>query len=174
LPAGLVVTKNLKTADPAAGEGIGASAAGAPPLPSILLASTGKAFDPEVIEHAIRVAKSPSSFVHVISIARIWGVALGIQHPGLYPSKLEWKEQLEIVGKAVRTLKRAGLDTRGGVIASRNASKVIAREAGRLGCSTIVIGWRPLPWYLTYLLQDDVWWLYRRSKVPVVAVPHEL
>lgn len=168
------MTKNLKTAEPAAREGMGASAAGAPPLPSILLASTGKAFEREVLEHAIQVAKSPGSFVHVISIARIWGTALGIQHPGLFPSKLEWKEQLEIVGKAVRALKHAGLDARGGVIASRNPSKVIAREAGRLGCSTIVIGWRPLPWYMTYLLQDDVWWLYRRSKVPVVAVPHAL
>jgi hypothetical protein len=168
------VTKNLKTAEPSAGEGIGASAAGAPPLPSILLASNGKAFEREVIEHAVQAAKSDGSFVHVISIARIWGTALGIQHPGLYPSKLEWKEQLEIVGKAVRALKRAGVDARGGVIASRNASKVIAREGRRLGCSTIVIGWRPPPWYMTYLLQDDVWWLYRRSKVPVVAVPLHL
>jgi hypothetical protein len=166
--------KNLKTADPAVGEGIGENAAGAPPVPSILLASTGKPFEREVVEHAIDVAKKPRSFVHVISIARIWGTALGIQHPGLYPTKLEWKEQLEIVGKAVRTLTRAGLDARGGVVGSRNPSKVIAREARRLGCSTIVIGWRPLPWYLTYLLQDDVWWLYRRSKVPVVAVPLHL
>jgi hypothetical protein len=152
---------------------MGASATSAPPLPSILLASTGKAFEREVLDHVINVARSPRSFVHVISIARIWGVALGIQHPGLYPTKLEWKEQLEVVGKAVRTLTHAGLEARGGVIATRNASKVIAREARRLGCSTIVVGWRPLPWYMTYLLQDDVWWLYRRSKVPVVAVPLE-
>ena len=145
----------------------------APPLPSILLASTGKAFAREVVEHAIDVARDERSFVHVISIARIWGTGLGIQHPGLFPTKLEWKAQLEIVGDAVRELKRAGLDARGGVIATRNASKVIAREAHRLACSTIVIGWQPPPWWMSYLLQDDVWWLNRRSKVPVVAVPHQ-
>jgi hypothetical protein len=163
------VTKNLKTADRAAGEKTISSAA-SESLPSILLASTGKPFEREVLDHAIAMAGSPRSIVHVMSIARIWGTALGIQHPGLFPTKREWKEQLEIVGNAVRALKKAGLDARGGVIASRNPSKIIAREAGRLGCRTIVIGWRPLPWYMTYLLQDEVWWLYRRSKVPVVAV----
>jgi nucleotide-binding universal stress UspA family protein len=165
------VTKNQKTADRTAGES--ASTAGAATLPSILVASTGKAFDPEVVEHAITVARSAGGFVHVISIARIWGTALGLQHPGLFPTKREWQEQLEIVGNAVRTLKHAGLDARGGVIATRNPSKVIAREARRLSCSAIVIGWRPLPWWRAYLLQDDVWWLYRRTKIPVVAVPHQ-
>ncbi|HXB03683.1 MAG TPA: universal stress protein [Candidatus Angelobacter sp.] len=144
----------------------------APPLPSILLASTGKAFEPEVVKNAIELAHSPRSFVHVMSIARIWGTGLGIQHPGLFPTKLEWKAQLEIVGDAVRTLKHAGLDARGGVMATRNPSKVIAREARRLECSTIVIGWQPLSWWMTYLLQDDVWWLNRRSSVPVIAVAH--
>ena len=149
------------------------SSAGAPPIPSILLASPGAAFEPAVIDHAVKLARKPRSFVHVISIARIWGTALGIQHPGLLPTKREWQQQLEIVGDAVRQLKRAGLDARGGVVGSRNPSKVIAREAARLQCSAIVIGWRPLSWWMTYLLQDEVWWLQRRSKVPVVHVPLE-
>jgi hypothetical protein len=127
-----------------------------------------------VIAHAVTLArKAPSSFVHVMSIARIWGTGLGIQHPGLFPTKREWQAQLEIVGDAVRQVKHTGLDARGGVIASRNASKVIAREAGRLGCSAIVMGWRPLPWWMTYLLQDDVWWVQRRSKVPVIPIEHD-
>jgi hypothetical protein len=108
-----------------------------------------------------------------VSIARIWGTGLGIQHPGLFPSKREWQAQLEVVGNAVRQLKHAGVEARGGVIATRNPSKVIAREAARLQCSAIVIGWRPLSWWMTYLLQDEVWWLQRRSKVPVVHVPLE-
>jgi nucleotide-binding universal stress UspA family protein len=141
------------------------------PLPAILLASTGKAFERSVVDRAITLArKDPRSFVHVISIARIWGTALGIQHPGLYPTKREWQAQLEIVGDAVRTLKHAGLEARGGVIASRNGSKVIAREAARLQCSAIVIGWRPLSWWMSYLLQDEVWWVQRRSRVPVIPV----
>jgi nucleotide-binding universal stress UspA family protein len=149
------------------------SSVGAPPLPSILLASPGAAFDRAVVDHATKLARRPRSFVHVVSIARIWGTGLGIQHPGLFPTKREWQAQLEIVGDAVRLLKRAGVDARGGVIGSRNPSKVIAREAARLKCSAIVIGWRPLSWWMTYLLQDEVWWLQRRSKVPVVHVPLE-
>jgi nucleotide-binding universal stress UspA family protein len=149
------------------------SSAGAPPIPSILLASPGAAFERAVIDHAVKLARKPRSFVHVISIARIWGTSLGIQHPGLFPTKREWQAQLEIVGDAVRQLKGAGLEARGGVIASRNPSKVIARQAAHLQCSAIVIGWRPLSWWMTYLLQDEVWWLQRRSKVPVVHVPLE-
>jgi universal stress protein family protein len=145
----------------------------APPLPSILLASPGPAFDRAVIDRAVTLARSPRSFVHVISIARVWGTSLGIQHPGLLPTKREWQAQLEIVGDAVRQVKRAGLEARGGVIASRNPSKVITGQAGRLQCSAIVIGWRPLSWWMTYLLQDEVWWVQRRSKVPVVHVPLE-
>jgi hypothetical protein len=145
----------------------------APPLPAILLATTGKPIDRGVLEQAARVARNPRSFVHVLSIARIWGTGLGIQHPGLYPTKREWQAQLEIVGNAVRQLKQSGLEARGGVIATRNASKVIAREAARLQCSAIVMGWRPLSWWMTYLLQDDVWWVQRRSRVPVIHVPFE-
>jgi nucleotide-binding universal stress UspA family protein len=167
------VTKSPKAAETAAWVGKGASAVGAPPLPSILLASPGAAFDRHVVDQAARLARSPRSFVHVISIARIWGTSLGIQHPGLFPTKLEWKAQLEIVGGAVRLLKGAGLEAKGGVIASRNPSKVISREAARLQCSAIVMGWRPLSWWMTYLLQDEVWWVQRRSKVPVVHVDLE-
>jgi nucleotide-binding universal stress UspA family protein len=149
-----------------------AAAVTAPPLPSILLASAGEQFDPTVVDHAITVARGTSSFVHVLSIARIWGTALGIQHPGLFPTKREWQAQLEIVGGAVRTLRHAGLEAKGGVIASRNASKVITRQAGRFGCSAIVVGSRPLPWWMSYLLQDEVWWIVRRSSVPVIPVSY--
>jgi hypothetical protein len=126
----------------------------APPLPSILLASSGEPFDRAVVDHAITVAGSTHSFVHVLSIARIWGTALGIQHP-----------------------RRAGLEAKAGVIATRNASKVITRQAGRFGCSAIVVGSKPVPWWMSYLLQDEVWWIVRRSSVPVIPVqyvPREL
>ncbi|MFI5282662.1 MAG: universal stress protein [Candidatus Dormibacterales bacterium] len=138
-----------------------------------MLASTGEAFDRVVLDETIELAQDPRCFVHVMSIARIWGTSLGIQHPGLFPSKREWQHQLEIVGGAVRTLKKAGLEARGGVIASRNPSKVITREAKRLGCRGIVIGARPVSWWMGLMLQDEAWWVQRRSAVPVVAVPYE-
>jgi nucleotide-binding universal stress UspA family protein len=137
-----------------------------------MLASAGEPFDSTVVDHAITVAQGTNTFVHVLSIARIWGTGLGIQHPGLFPTKREWQAQLEIVGDAVRTLRRAGLEARGGVIASRNPSKVITRQAGRFGCSAIVVGHRPLPWWMSYLLQDEVWWIVRRSSIPVIPVAY--
>jgi nucleotide-binding universal stress UspA family protein len=151
---------------------MGASPAGAPPLPSILLASWGEPFDRTVVDHAITVARGTNSFVHVLSTARIWGTSLGLQHPGLFPTKREWQTQLEIVGDAVRTVRRAGLEAKGGVIATRNSSKVITRQAGRFGCSAIVVGSRPLPWWMSYLLQDEVWWIVRRSSIPVIPVEY--
>jgi len=108
----------------------------------------------------------------VLTIARIWGTALGIQHPGLYPTKREWQKQLGSVGDAVRTINRAGLEARGGVIASRNPSKVIAREAKRLGCRGIVIGAGPISWRMSWLLQDEARWVKWRSQVPVLPVPY--
>jgi len=149
-----------------------AAAVSAPPLPSIMLASWGEPFDKSVVDHAVTIARSTHSFVHVLSIARIWGTGLGIQHPGLFPTKREWQDQLEIVGDAVRTLRHAGLEAKGGVIASRNPSKVITRQSGRFGCSAIVIGSRPVPWWMSYLLQDEVWWIVRRSSVPVIPVAY--
>ena len=105
-----------------------------------MLASAGEPFDHAVVDHAITVATRTNSFVHVLSTARIWGTSLGIQHPGLFPTKREWQAQLKIVGDAVRALRFAGLEAKGGVIATRNSSKVITRQAGRFGCSAIVVG----------------------------------
>ena len=167
------MTKSPKGADRTEGEKASTNTADTgPPLPSILLASAGEPFDPSVVDHAITVARGTHTFVHVLSIARIWGTGLGIQHPGLFPSKREWQAQLEIVGDAVRTLRRADLEAKGGVIASRNPSKVITRQAARFGCSAVVVGSPPVPWWMSYLLQDEVWWIVRRSRVPVIPVSY--
>ncbi len=107
----------------------------------------------------------------MISIARIWGTSLGLQHPGLYPTKVEWKEQADIVQQAIRRLKREGLEADGRVVGSRHPSKVIAREAQMRGSRAIVIGRRPVSPILALLLQDEVRWLVWRAQVPVVAVP---
>jgi Universal stress protein family len=88
------------------------------------------------------------------------------------PTKREWKQHADSVVNAVKTIKGAGLEASGGVIASRNPSKVIAREAKRLGCRGIVIGARPLAWWMYWLLQDEARWVRWRSKVPVLQVPY--
>ena len=50
-------------------------------------------------------------------------------NPGLLPTKKEWTEQREIVAKAIKRLKRKGLQADGHVVGTRNAAKRIVQEA---------------------------------------------
>ena len=140
-------------------------------LENVLLASAGKPIPAAAVERVVELATRSGSrpAVHVVSVARIWGTALGLQHPGLYPTKREWAEQRDIVEAAVRALKRRGFEARGHVVGSRSPSRVIAKEARRAGCQAIVFGSPTVPWWLRF--QDDAWLLARRSPVPVHFVP---
>ena len=76
----------------------------------ILLASEGRPIPIAAIERTIELAKRSGASVHVFSIARVHGVAFGLQTPGLLPTKREWQEQREIVDKAISRLKRKGIE----------------------------------------------------------------
>src|ERR1700694_169168 len=85
-----------------------------PSSPSaILLATAGEPFDKAVIERAVALASKGRPMIHVLSIARIWGTALGLQHPGLRPSKQEWQEQAELVAEGGKQLDRRGFYGKG-------------------------------------------------------------
>jgi nucleotide-binding universal stress UspA family protein len=137
----------------------------------ILVASTGEPFERSVLDRAVELARGGGSkAVHVISTARVYGTALGLQHPGLFPSKREWDAQAGIVAEAVRILKKAGLDAKGRVVGTRHPSKVINKEAIAKGCRAIVIGTRPVARWRKLLWQDDVHMLARSAAVPVHVV----
>lgn len=141
-------------------------------LRAVMLASAGEPFDRLVINRLIDMAGSRRPVVHVLSIARIWGTALGLQHPGLYPTRREWKEQGDLVEAAVLALKRRGFDARGQVIGSRHAGKTIASRAAELGCDLIVMGARPLPAWRRWLGGDEVAAARRRAHtIAFEAVP---
>jgi nucleotide-binding universal stress UspA family protein len=137
----------------------------------VLVASTGEPFERPVLERAIEVARKSRAPVRVISIARVYGTALGLQHPGLFPSKREWEAQADLVGDAVKTLQRAGLDAKGRVVGTRNPGKAILQEATKTGCQAIVMGARPTSRFLTLLGMNDVDLVSRRALVPVHVVP---
>lgn len=140
-------------------------------LGGILVASTGEPFERIVLDRAVELARrGGSKAVHVISTARVYGTALGLQHPGLFPSKREWDAQAGIVADAVRFLKKAGLDAKGRVVGTRHPSKVINKEAITTGCRAIVIGTRPVATWRKLLWQDDVHMLTRSATVPVDVV----
>jgi nucleotide-binding universal stress UspA family protein len=142
------------------------------PPPSLLVASTGGPIDKRVLDEAVSLARTmnPHPVMHVLSIAQVFGTSLGLQHPGLYPTKREWKAQADIVAEAVKALERRGFVAKGRVLGSRHAGKAIANVAAAEGCAAIVIGAVPMSRWRQLLLQDEIPKLVRRATVPVRVV----
>jgi nucleotide-binding universal stress UspA family protein len=141
----------------------------------ILLASEGRAIPEEAIEFALELASESGASVRVLSIARVHGVAFGLQTPGLMPNKREWDEQREIVRRAVKRLKRRGVEADGHVIGTRKAAKSICQEAVVAGCEAIVMAADP---DRNRLVGDFLWTqepqrVRRRSTIPVFLVVEE-
>jgi len=113
------------------------------PFERILLASEGRPFSDAAIARVVELAKPSDASVRVFSIARVHGVSFGMQTPGLLPTKAEWKEQREIVSKAVKRLERKGIDADGHVVGTRKSTKRILQEAEFAGCDAIVMGADP-------------------------------
>jgi nucleotide-binding universal stress UspA family protein len=136
-----------------------------------MLASVGTPIDAKVIERAVEVAQEKPSKVLVLSVARIWGTALGLPNPMLYPSKREWDEQRAIANEAARTLEARGVKATTKLVGSRSASKAIARWAEFLGCRAIIIGAPAVGRWERWLRGDEPNRVSRRTRLPVHAVP---
>ena len=141
----------------------------------ILLASEGRPFSQAAIDLAIELAKPSGASVHVFTIARIHGVAFGMQSPGLLPNKREWQEQRDIVGKAIARLKRKGVEADGHVLGTRKSTKKILEEAKTHGCDAIVMTADP---DRHRLIRDMIWTqepqrVRSKAKLPVFLVESE-
>jgi len=145
-----------------------------PPDPStlefrrVLLASEGRVIPASAIRRAAEL-RAP---VRVFSIARIYGVSFGLPNPWLRPSRTEWQEQRDIVARAVKALKREGIDADGHVVGTRKATRAILRESDSLGCDAIVMGADPPK---NRVLADLMWSqepyrVRRRARIPVYVV----
>jgi nucleotide-binding universal stress UspA family protein len=140
---------------------------------AVLLASEDREIPRSAIEFTARLARQNGATVHVFSIARIWGTSFGFPNPGLYPSKQEWQTQRANVERAVRALRKKGVEAHGRVIGTRVAAKRIVREARALECDAIVMAADPPR---RRLVSDFVWSqepyrVRKRSHVPVYLVP---
>jgi nucleotide-binding universal stress UspA family protein len=113
------------------------------PFERILLASEGRPFSDAAISRVVELAKPSDASVRVFTIARVHGVAFGMQSPGLLPTKSEWAEQRDIVNKAVKRLERKGIEADGHVVGTRKSTKRIIQEAEFAGCDAIVMGADP-------------------------------
>ena len=139
---------------------------------NILLATEGREIPQRAVDVAAQMA---GTSVRVISIARVHGVAFGLQTPGLMPNKAEWQEQRDLVAKAVKSLRKRGLEADGHVVGTRKAAKVILREAEQTGCQAIVMG-ADSP--RNRIVADFMWSqepyrVGRRAKLPVYLVTED-
>jgi nucleotide-binding universal stress UspA family protein len=141
----------------------------------VLLASEGRAIPQAAVDLVIKLAKPSGGNARVFSIARIHGVSFGMQTPGLLPTRREWAEQREIVSKAIKRLKRAGVDADGHVLGTRKATKRIVEEAVKEGCDAIVMAADPdrNRFVADFLWTQEPQRVRRRAKVPVFLVVEE-
>jgi nucleotide-binding universal stress UspA family protein len=145
-----------------------------PPDPStleirrVLLASEGRAFSQRVVEFA----SSLGAPVRVFSVARVYGTSFGFPNPWLRPSQHEWREQKDNVERAIKALKRQGIDADGHIVGTRKATRSIVREAARLDCDVIVM---PADPPRNRVVADMMWSqepyrVQRRAPLPVYLV----
>jgi hypothetical protein len=150
-----------------------------PPDPStlevrrLMVASEGRPIPYEVIVQALEMARPLKAYVFVLSIARVWGTALGFPNPGLQPNKREWAEQKRIVKEAVSAFEKAGHESNGIVLATRRAAKRISSEAELREMDAIVMGADPKRGPLgDFMWSQEPHRVARRSSVvPVYLVP---
>jgi len=136
---------------------------------SILLASEGRRIPATAVEFTLHLARKTKAPVHVLCIARIWGSAFGLPHPGLMPTKREWQLQRESVAEAVDRLQRCGVEATGQVVSSRNAAKRILAEARRRRPEAIVMAASPpLHWFIADFSWDQEPYRVRRHAEPPV------
>lgn len=117
-----------------------ASPRAALPAAGVLLASAGQPFTGAAIAEAVRLAGGPAGGrVRVITVARVHGSSLGLQHPGLMPSKKEKDAAQAIVTHAIRSLQRVGLKADGEVVITRSPARSFTRAARAAGASHVVL-----------------------------------
>jgi nucleotide-binding universal stress UspA family protein len=149
-----------------------------PPDPStlaierVMVASEGRDIAYPVLQRAFELARPRSAPIRVVTIARVWGTAMGFPNPGLLPTRKEWDEQRLIVRRAVEAIEKAGFPASGHVIGTRKAAKRILGEAAAWRADAIVMGADPR----RALLGDFIWSqephrIHRRARVPVYLVP---
>jgi hypothetical protein len=126
---------------------------------------------PDVIRRTVELATPEQAKITVLGIARVFGTALGLPHPGLKPTPPEWEAQGKVVEAAADELRLAGFDVLIAKAKARNAPKLIGRWVRAKRFHAVVI---PDPertglrrWIEGELAKE----IGRYANVPVHAVP---
>jgi nucleotide-binding universal stress UspA family protein len=142
------------------------------PYNRILLASEGRPISDAAVARTIELARPGGASVHVFSVARVHGVSFGMPNPGLLPTKREWADQREIVDRAIKRLRRKGIEANGHVVGTRAGWKRIIGEARDKECEAIVMTADP---DRNRVVGNALWTqepqrVRRKAKVPVYLV----
>jgi hypothetical protein len=141
------------------------------PVDRVLLATEGR----PIPQSAIRFAARWHVPVRVFSVARVYGVSFAFPNPWLMPSRKEWQEQREIVDRAIKSLRKRGVEATGHVVGTRKATRAILREAAREGSNVIVMAADP---ERNRVVGDMMWSqepyrVRRRAQIPVYIVTED-
>ena len=104
---------------------------------AVLIATTGEPVPHAAVDRAVALAGGQP--VAVVSLARIYGSALGLPNPGLLPTQRELGDQRDRVGRALAALERAGLAASGQVAATRRPGRTIAKVARARGARYVIL-----------------------------------
>jgi K+-sensing histidine kinase KdpD len=124
-----------------------------------------------VIRRTVALATPEHAKITVLGIARIFGTALGLPHPGLRPTKLEWDDQRTVVQDAAEELRRRGFDVLLASAMARNAPKLISRWVRAKNFHAVVIPDPERPAWRRRIEGELDREIGRRAHVPVHAVP---
>jgi hypothetical protein len=98
-----------------------------------LLAGLGKPFSSAAINRAAELAQQAEEHldtpVAVLTIAKVHGSGLGLQHPGLMPTKKERDAQVALLEQAIKSLKTLGIHADGQVAVTRKFLRTIVKVA---------------------------------------------
>jgi nucleotide-binding universal stress UspA family protein len=138
----------------------------------ILLASEGRPFTDAAINRVIELADRNGASVRVLALARIHGVSFGMPNPGLMPTKKELEERRKSVARAIKRLKKKGIEADGHVLGTRKSTKKILEEARTTKCEAIVMAADPdRPRIISDMLwEQEPQRVRRKSKLPVYLV----
>jgi hypothetical protein len=134
---------------------------------SVLIASTGEPIPPAAVSRA--VALSGGQPVAVVSIARIYGHAMGLPNPGLMPTQKELGAQHERVARAIAAIEQAGAGGWGQVAATRRPGRTIARVAAARGVRHVVLV-APSPPRWRRIIEGDLTREVRRRLSPDTTI----
>ena len=136
----------------------------------VLLVSPAIPFTPEAIRTTADLATPAHAKITVLGIAKIYGTSLGLPHPGLQPTKLEWEEARATVHEAADELERRGFEVRIAVSRARNIPKMIASWGRAKHFHAIVVPEADRPAWRRAMEGDIAREIGRRIDIPVHVV----